>query len=98
MLCMYTLSTHTQSHTLTHTPTGGFPQFVSQEGYEGGGGLSPLTPPYIVGHGHPLMEGLEIPPEFIPALGLPLDGRVGHTHLWGGRGLHVYIYMLCVCV
>ena len=56
---------------------GGFHQFVPPEGYEGGGGISPLTPPFIVGpHGHPLMEGLEVPPEFMPALGIALDSRV----------------------
>ncbi|CAI8037076.1 La-related protein 1 [Geodia barretti] len=55
---------------------GGFHQFVPPEGYEGGGGISPLTPPFIVGpHGHPLMEGLEVPPEFMPALGIALDSR-----------------------
>ena len=57
---------------------GGFHQFVPPEGYEGGGGISPLTPPFIVGPhgGHPLMEGLEVPPEFMPALGFALDSRV----------------------
>ena len=56
---------------------GGFHQFVPPEGYEGGGGISPLTPPFIVGpHGHPLMEGLEVPPEYMPALGIALDSRV----------------------
>ena len=56
---------------------GGFHQFVPPEGYEGGGGISPLTPPFIVGpHGHPLMEGLEVPPEFMPGLGIALDSRV----------------------
>lgn len=56
----------------------GYPQFVPPEGYEGagGGGISPLTPPFIMGPPAHLAEGMEMPPEFVPALALPIDSRV----------------------
>ena len=73
-----TFSISTMSLSLSLTNPGGFHQFVPPEGYEGGGGISPLTPPFIVGsHGHPLVEGMEMPPDFLPPPGVPLDGRVG---------------------
>ena len=57
---------------------GNFPQYMSPEAYEGGG-ISPLTPPFVLGApAHPGEVG-DMPPEFIPAMPVALDNRVGHV-------------------
>ena len=60
------------------SPGSGFPQFVSPETYEAGGGISPLTPPFLL-PSHP-GELMEVPAKYISAMALTaVDHRVGHV-------------------